>query len=524
MAVVLRPRPRARGHGPRERPGMVRSSGKSLLSFLHLSVGFTMRGSLRCLSGLVALVVVAAIGNFAVAGDWTRFRGPNGSGVSEDTTPTPVKWSPTENVKWKVALPGPGSSNPIIVGDKVFVTSWSGYGTDRSNRGGGSQDDLKRHLTCLDRKTGKTIWDKTVKPYLPEDQYGGMFAEHGYTTHTPVSDGERVYVFFGKTGALAFDLDGNQLWQTSLGTDSNRMNWGSSSSPILYKNLLIVTAAMESQTLYGLDKATGKEVWHAQADALGSTWGTPVLVEVDDKRTDLVLGVPDEIWGFNPDTGKLRWYCEALKVQTFCSSVVTDGKVVYAIGDRGAGSIAIKVGGKNDITQTNVLWTGNDNNRIGTPVVADGKLYFVANRIATCVDAATGKKIYQGRLGGGSEPIAQDDAGERRPPGGGPGGPGGGRGGRGGFGGGPGGGFGGGGRGGQDYSSPVIADGKLYYVTRNGEAHVLKLGGDKFEQLATNKVTEDAEDFSASPAISNGDLFLRSSKHLYCIEEGAKAK
>src|SRR6185295_7976457 len=97
------------------------------------------------------------------------------------------------NLKWKVALPGPGSSSPIIVGDKIFITSWSGYGTDRGNRGG-KQEDLKRHLTCLDRKTGKQIWDKTVKPYLPEDEYGGMFAEHGYTTHTPVSDGERVYV------------------------------------------------------------------------------------------------------------------------------------------------------------------------------------------------------------------------------------------------------------------------------------------------------------------------------------------
>lgn len=470
--------------------------------------------SFRC---VVFCLAVASIGGIGAASDWTRFRGPNGSGVSKDNTPTPATWSSTQNLKWKVELPGPGSSSPILVGNKIFLTSWSGYGTDRER--GGKQEDLKRHLTCLDRQTGKIIWDKTVDPYLPEDNYGGMFAEHGYSTHTPASDGERVYVFFGKTGALAFDMDGNQLWKTQLGTDSNRMNWGSSSSPILYKDLVIVTAAMESATVYALDKKTGKEVWHAQGDALGATWGTPILVDVDDKQTDLVIGVPDEIWGFNPDTGKLRWYCEALKTRSFCSSVVADGNIVFALGDQGSGSIAIKAGGKNDITQTNVVWTGRDNNRIGTPVIADGKLYFVSSKIATCVDVKTGKRIYQGRLGGGTDPIPQDEGNERRPAGGGPGG---GRGGSGGQGG-RGGRGGGGGRGGQDYSSPVVADGKLYWIARNGEAHVLKLG-DKFEQIATNKVTDEVEDFSATPAIADGNIFIRSSKHLYCIAETAPAK
>lgn len=466
-----------------------------------------MRHTLPHVFWLTISVVVTMSGAMASATEWNRFRGPNGSGVSTDAAPTPVEWSATKNLKWKVELPGAGSSSPIIVGDKVFITCWSGYGIDRDKK----QEDLKRHLVCLDRKTGQTIWDQTVAAVLPEDNYGGMFAEHGYATHTPASDGERVYVFFGKTGALAFDLNGKQLWQTALGTDSNRMGWGSSSSPILYKNLVIVTASMESQTLYALDKATGKEVWKAPADALGDTWGTPLLVDVDDKRTDLVIGVPNEVWGFNPDTGKLRWYCEALSVRTFCSSIVSDGKVVYAMGDQGAGSIAIKVGGREDITKTNVLWTGRDNNRIGTPVVFGDKLYFVSNRVATCVNAKTGAKIYQGRLGGGASSVDQEDAGDRRPPGGGPGGFGG-RGGRG-----------GGGRGGQDYSSPVIADGKLYFVARSGDTHVLKLG-DKFEQLATNRVTDDTEDFSATPAFSDGAIYLRSSKHLYCIAEEKAAK
>jgi outer membrane protein assembly factor BamB len=454
-------------------------------------------------SRIAVSAVILAAGAAGHASDWPRFHGPNGSGVSPDKAPTAVTWSPKENLKWAVELPGPGSSSPIVIGEKVFVTSWSGYGAgDRS----ASQDALRRHLTCLDRETGKVIWDKTVEPYLPEDEYGGMFAEHGYASHTPVSDGERVYVFFGKTGALAFDMAGNQLWQTSLGTDSNQMNWGTSSSPILYKDFVIVTAGMESQSIYALDKKTGKQVWQSPGEPSASTWGTPILVDVDGNRTDLVIGVPEEVWGLNPDNGKLRWFCTGMQARSFCSSVVAEGSTVFTLGDQGSGSFAIKAGGKGDVTATNVVWSGRDNNRIGTPAILDHRLYFVSNKVATCVDATTGKRVYQARLGGGTEPVAEDDGG-RRPQGGPPGG-GRGRGGRGG----------GGGRGGQDYSSAVAADGKVYFVTRNGECHVYKVG-DKFEQLATNRVTDDTEDFSATPAISDGSIWIRSSRKLYCVAQ-----
>ena len=153
----------------------------------------------RCLIavGSLTLVLSSTLINGSLAGDWPRFRGPNGTGVSMDESPVPTSWSATENLKWKVALPGPGSSSPIVVGNRVFVTCWSGYGTGRGNPG--DQQDLRRHLICIDRQTGDTLWSKTVEPYLPEDPYGGMFTQHGYASHTPVSDGERVYVFFGKT-------------------------------------------------------------------------------------------------------------------------------------------------------------------------------------------------------------------------------------------------------------------------------------------------------------------------------------
>ncbi len=448
--------------------------------------------SLRCRWFGFTWIAVLSLLPAIDAADWTRFRGPNGSGVSADSTALPTTWSDKENLKWKVALPGPGSSSPIVVGDRVYVTCWSGYGVTRGNPG--DQSQLRRHLIAMDRNTGKTIWSKAIEPVLPEDNYGGMFAEHGYASHTPVSDGERIYVYFGKTGALAFDLDGNQLWKTAIGTESDGRGWGSASSPVLYKNLVIVTASAESQAVVALDKLTGKEVWRQEAAGLASTWGTPVLVEIDESRTDLVLGVPYEVWAFNPENGKLRWFCQAMETDSYCSSVVASDGIVYGIEGRGGGSIAIRTGGQGDVTESHVVWSGREANRIGTPVIHEGRIYFFSNGIANCIDAKTGNKIYQSRLEGAAGAANRGGADSGRPGGGG----------------------GRGGRGGQDYSSPIIADGKVYFTSRSGNMFVLR-ASDKFEQLATNRVTSASEDFSATPAVSDGQLFIRSDKHLYCI-------
>jgi outer membrane protein assembly factor BamB len=442
-------------------------------------------------SGRWFVLIIALSCPPLMGSDWTRFRGENGSGISADDTPVPVRWSATENLKWKVELPGPGSSSPIIVGDRVFVTCWTGYGVGRGSPG--DQRQLRRHLICLNRETGETIWSRSVEPVLPEDNYGGMFAQHGYASHTPVSDGQRVYVFFGKTGVLAFDREGSQLWHTRVGDGLDPRSWGSSSSPILHKDLLIVTASAESQALIALNKETGEEVWRKEATGFAGLWGTPVLVDVDQQRTELVIGVPWEIWGFDPETGKFLWYCEAMDTDSFCSSVVVGDGVVYAIEGRGGGSIAVRVGGEDDVTASHVVWTGRHANRISTPLLYDGRLYFFSGRIASCLDASTGEEIFRARLEGLSGAPAD-------------GGRAGGRfGGRGGF-------------GGSDYASPVAADGKIYFLTRSGDMVVIQ-AGTEFEQLAVNRVTSDAEDFSATPAISNGQMFIRSSRHLYCVAE-----
>lgn len=469
-----------------------------------------------CLPLLLALSSHVAVN----ASDWPRFRGPDGLGISHDKESTPVEWSESKNLKWKVALPGPGSSSPILLGDRVWVTCWTGYGADRENLG--DQKDLKRHLICIDRNTGKTVWSKAVDAVSPEDPYQGMFTQHGYASHTPVSDGKRVYVFFGKTGVLAFDLDGNQLWQTSVGTGSDPRGWGTASSPILYKNLVIVTAAVENQAMVALNKETGEEVWKQNADSLSSTWSTPVLADAGEGRIDLVVAVPYEIWGFNPETGKFLWYCESYDTNSLCTSPVARDGIVYVIGGISGGSIAVRAGGTDDVTKTHVVWSGQDQSRISTPICYDGRLYWIASGIANCADAKTGQRVYQARLERGAAP---DDAGAGTPPGGpprggfgqgrgglgqGPGGSGQGRGGFGGFG------RGGGGFGGQDYSSPVVADGKLYFVSRSGETFVLALGP-TFQQLGRNRFESDGADFSATPALSKGDLFIRSSKNLYCV-------
>jgi len=437
-------------------------------------------------SGFLLFVAAALSVGPAAAGDWPRFRGPNGNGISPDTVAPPVKFSATENLKWSVALPGEGVSSPIVVGDRVFITAYSGYGYEP-----GDLLDLKRHLLCLDRQTGKILWQKSVEAVLPEDSFSGLgVPAHGYASHTPVSDGKRVYAFFGKSGVYAYDLDGKQLWRASVGTESDRRRWGSSSSPILVDNTLVVTAGPERRAMVGLDAETGKELWAAESESFGDVWGTPILVTSGD-RTDIVIGAPGEMWGINPQTGKVRWYCEAIQSDQFNTSVVASDGVIFAVEGRGGGAIAIKAGGKGDVSQSNVLWTGRDANRFGTPVVYEGRIYFVANGIANCLDAKTGSKLYQSRLprpeGAESEP--QQDSGR----------------GRGGF-------------GGQDYASPVIAAGRVYYVSAGGDIHVWKTG-DSFESLAVNRLAS-GETFAATPAISAGDLFIRSNKKLYCV--GAK--
>jgi len=415
----------------------------------------------------------------AVAEDWPRFRGPMGSGVANSGTAVPSTWSPKANLAWKVEMPGPGASSPIIVGNKAFVTCYSGYGLDQSNPG--ELENLVRHLVCVDMQTGKKLWQKDVKVVLPEDPYSGIgVTAHGYASHTPVSDGKNVYAFFGKSGVHAFDMDGNKLWSAEVGKESDPTRWGSSSSPIVFDNLVIVTASAESQSIVALDKSSGKEVWRQEAKGLDGMWGTPALVKIDDSRTDLVMCVSKELWGLNPKTGKMRWLADATGAQNAYSSIIQDGSRVFAVTGRGGGSVAVDAGGSGDISKTNTVWTGGVSGSFASPVRHESKIYAIARGIVTVMDTDTGEQLERLRLKGGEQT---------------------------------------GGRfGSLDYPSPIVVGDRLFYMNGSGQMYVFALG-DKMEQLAVNKVTNEKEIFWGTPAVSNDKLVIRSSENLYCVAD-----
>lgn len=453
--------------------------------------------------------------------DWLRFRGPNGSGISESDAPT--EFGEKQNLKWKLELPGQGVSSPIVVGDKVFVTCYSGYGFED-----GEIEDLKRHLICADRNSGSLLWKKTVDAKMPEDPWQPPgIPTHGYASNTPASDGTHIFAFLGKSGVYAYDLDGNEVWNQSVGHEPSFKGFGSAASPIVTDDHVIVNAADESLSIVWLDKKTGKEVHRAEADGLGECWTTPVLVKNGDK-SQIVISVIGEVWGLSNDTGKLSWYANGVNSRNAQVSVIAEDGVIYATGEE---SYAIRVDGKGDVSDANTVWEGRMRTRYATPVLVDGHLFSISGSVVECVDAKTGERVFQDRLPsttGAGDRGGQNDRGDQGPRGGqgrggfggpGGGGPGGGGFGRGGFGGPGGGGFGGrGGGGGDDFASPVVANGKIYFTMNSGMIHVIDAKSE-FNVLASNDMSFDSSGFGGTPAISGGNLFLRSNTHLYCVGE-----
>lgn len=407
--------------------------------------------------------------------DWPRFLGPTGAAIAANSK-APLTWSDTENILWKAPMPGPGSSSPVVFGDKVFVTCWTGYG---DKEGANDMTALTRHLLCLNRADGKLLWDAKVPSQVEEDPWQGFITEHGYATHTPVTDGERVYVFFGKSGALAFDMNGKQLWQTSCGTSSGDRRWGSGASPILVGNVLVVNASDESQTIFGLDKATGRVMWKAEGQ-FGMAYGTPVAMQRDG-GTDLVIAVPQELWGMNPETGGLRWYATHGLSGNVSPSVIPGGDTAYVFGGYPATrSAAIKLGGTGEIPASTILWSSNTSSYVPTPVLADGHLYVVNDQgFANCLNAKTGEDVYRER-------VMENSNGGRR----------------------------GGGK--PFYASPVLIGGKLVCVSRKNGTYILA-AKPKFEVLTHNVIASDTTQFNATPAVSGDTLILRSDKAVYCI-------
>jgi outer membrane protein assembly factor BamB len=410
-------------------------------------------------AALACAAFTAGIG----ADDWLRFRGPKGSGVSADEK-VPTEWSATKNLKWKVKLPEGGPGSPIVVGDKVFLTGGSSSGRS-----------IKRQLICVDRNKGEIAWTREVTSTGRTGTFGRN--NSGPAASTPVSDGERVYVFFGDAGIYAYDLKGEKLWNKSAGTESNSM-FGSGSSPVLYKDLVIVTAGYESASFYGFDKKTGEQKWKAEAGPLTRCYGTPVVVKNSEGKDELLISVPNEVWSLNPETGKLNWYCQTAVAEggrnSACASLVVADGIAYALGGGpgGYGRTAVKIGGKDDVSKTNVVWSDSGGPYAPSPVLYKDHIFYVERgrgrgSALICVDAKTGKQAGRASIPG------------------------------------------------DYYASPTVVNGKLLLVSRFDGTTVLE-ASPKLTKLATNDLG-DSSDFSGSPAISNGQMFLRSMDYLYCI-------
>lgn len=396
------------------------------------------------------------------APDWSRFRGPEADG-SSDVAGLPLTWSQDENIAWKTPLPGAGASSPIVWGDRVYLTSFTGYAVP--GRAGGSLDDLKRHLLAIRLRDGKILWDKAIAAKQPEE---ASVRDHGYAANTPVADEDRVYVFLGKSGVTAFSHEGKELWNTSVGTKTS--GWGTAASPILYRNLVIVNASVESGSLVALDRATGDEVW--RAGGINEAWNTPVIVRSRAGRNELVVATHGKIRGFDPETGKSLWDCDTdITWYMVPSPAISDGVVYYLGGRSGVAALAVRTGGSGDVTKTHRLWTGNRGSNVSSPVYRGGYLYFMSDQRGTayCLDADTGDLVYEQRLE----------------------------------------------RAGQVYSSAVLAGDRVYYLTRNGQTFVLA-AQPKFKQLAVNDL-RDGGQFNGSPAVAGDRLLIRSDKFLYCI-------
>ena len=399
--------------------------------------------------------------------DWPQFRGPSGMGESASGN-LPLTWSESENLVWKAKLPGPGGSTPVVRAGRVYLTCYTGYGSATQEKGGVS--DLMRHLLCLDARDGTVLWTASDAVVLPEQE--NIREDHGYTSSTPTVDANRVYVFYGKTGAQSYDLSGKLLWRTSVG--SNLSGWGSAASPVLAGDLVIINASVESESLVALDCATGKEVW--RAEGIKESWNTPVLVETDKGNTELVVGIFGKVLGFDPKSGERLWECANDIKWYICPSIVAHDGVVYSIGGRTGEMIAVRAGGRGDVTSSHRLWKLNKGSNVSSPVFRDGHLYFAHESLGMvyCVNAKSGSLVYEERL----QPSP-----------------------------------------GQIYASAILAGDRVYYVSRSGRTAVVT-ATPSFRQLANNVLSREAGRFNGSPAVSGGRLLIRSDRYLYCLGEG----
>ncbi|UCG56991.1 MAG: PQQ-like beta-propeller repeat protein [Phycisphaerales bacterium] len=436
--------------------------------------------------GLLATLASAGICADSASDYWPTWRGPDATGVAPNSNP-PVTWSETQNIKWKAKLPGEGTSSPIVWGERVFFqtaiktdkigTPAVETGADGQGQGGSSSpfhggrnptNVYKFDLVCLNRKTGKLVWQKTVCEELPHE---GHHPTHGFASYSPVTDGKHVWAGFGSRGVHCYDVEGNRKWSRDLGRLKTKMMFGEGSSVALVGDTVIVVMDHEDESfIHALNKNTGETIWKKHRDEVTS-WATPVAAEVNG-ATQVITSATSFVRGYDLKTGDLIWQCSGQTANVIPSPVVGFGKVFCASGFRGSSLQAIELGTTGDLSGTDaVTWQVNEATPyVPSPLLYGDKLYVcsVNRAIVSCYQAETGKANFvKYRL----EAV------------------------------------------GEIYASPVGAAGRVYFVGRNGVTQVIKWS-EKPEVLATNTLDDK---FDASAAIAGNELFLKGKEHLYCI-------
>jgi len=448
-------------------------------------------------SPLLPVVALATAITFNVASpgaaaglEWPQWRGPLLNGVAPDANP-PVEWSETKNVRWKVAVPGNGSSTPIISGKHLFLLAAeevAGAETKPAEaaapaepsgrRGGGGRAERpttphRFTVQAWDRTQGRLLWQKTAVEEVPHE---GHHRDHGFASGSPVTDGEHVYAWFGSRGLHAYDFAGNPKWSKRFGQMRTRGTFGEGSSPALHGNTLVILWDHEGDDfIAALDKRTGEELWRQSRDE-GTSWTTPFILTHNGVTQVLVNG-SGRIRSYALADGKVLWECGGM-TQNVIPTPVADADTAYFVsGFRGAAALAIKLGGSGDLTGTDFIrWSHNKSTPyVPSPLLYDGHLYFLAGNNATlsCLEAKTGRIHYEASRLEGVFGM---------------------------------------------YASPVGAGGRVYLAGRDGKVAVIK-NGPALEVLAVNALDDK---FDASPAVVGNELYLRGHKSLYCLAEAGQ--
>jgi outer membrane protein assembly factor BamB len=439
--------------------------------------------------GIGFMMVFVSVGAYGDSGGdyWPTWRGPDATGVAPKGNP-PLVWSETENIKWKAKLPGQGTSSPIVWADKIFFQAAiktdkkgtsaapegqnpdSGGNRRRPFHGGRAPTNVyKFDLVCLERKSGKILWQKTAREELPHE---GHHRDHGgFASYSPVTDGKHIWTSFGSRGVHCYDIDGNHKWSRDLGKMKVKMMFGEGSSPALAGNAVIVVMDHEGDSsIYALNKKTGKTIWKKGRDE-STSWATPIAVEVDGKM-QVVASAMNFVRSYDLETGSLVWQCRGQTANVIPCPVVGFEKVFCTSGFRGSALLAIELGRTGDLSGSDAIsWQVNE----ATPYVPSPLLY--GDKIYVCSGNKAIISCYQAKTGTANF-VKQPFEGMR-----------------------------------DIFASPVGAANRVYFVGRNGVSQVIKLA-EEFQVLATNTLDDK---FDASPAIAGDELFLKGKTYLYCI-------